>query len=151
MLQMKFKKIACSILLVFLVSSFSTVFASEETDSPTSSPASISLVSVSELASVPGQWDYIGSSTFTSSSAIAYSTGGDFAFCLYSGPTAVYELWEDDPGNNNNDYVGKAELSKDECGIVRGIGSFVDGDNKRAEFYVKKTGAGGSARIDFWD
>lgn len=150
-MQVKLKKMIVGIVLVFMVSSFPTAFASEETDSSASSPASISLVSVSELAALPGQWDYIGSSTFTSSSAIAYSTGGDFAFCLYSGPKAVYELWEDDPGNSNNDYVGKAEISKNQCGIVRGIGNFVDGDNKRAEFYVKKIGAGGSATIDFWD
>ncbi|WP_409162444.1 hypothetical protein [Paenibacillus sp. KR2-11] len=97
-----------------------------------------------------GEWDYLGSSTFTTGSAVAKSSGGDFLVCLESGPTGYYNLFEDDPAGNADERVGYVHLSAGDCGAFRSIGGFVDGDNKKAEFYVYKA-FGGTATVSFYD
>ncbi len=96
-----------------------------------------------------GEWDYLGSSTFVTTSAQAKSAGGDFLICLESGPSGYYNLYEYDP-DNADDRVGYVYLYPGACGAFRSIGGFVDGDNKRAEFYVYKA-FGGTATISFYD
>ncbi|AEI41011.1 hypothetical protein [Paenibacillus mucilaginosus] len=97
-----------------------------------------------------GEWDYVGSSTFTYSSAVAKSAGGDFLVCLESGPSGYYNLYEDDPDGNADERVGYVYLYAGACGAFRSIGGFVDGDNNRAEFYVYKA-FGGTATVSFYD
>lgn len=84
-------------------------------------------------------WDYLGEQSLFSNGAESdqfASTGGDYKICRdsYVGPAGKLkvELWEYDP-DSYNDYVGVRYLDRGECGIFRGIGSFVDGGNE-AEF-----------------
>jgi hypothetical protein len=58
-------------------------------------------------------------------------------------------LYEYDP-DNADDRVGYVYLYSGACGAFRNIGGFVDGDNKRAEFYVYKD-FGGTATVSFYD
>lgn len=143
---MKLKQISIAILslMCVLIIPFSTVSASDEGQvaSVVSDPTDI-------LPLGAGEWDYVGSSTFVSSSAYARSGGGDFMVCLNSGPTTYYYLYEYDP-DNADEYVGYVYLRAGQCGVFRSIGDYVDGDNKRAEFYVAKN-SGGTASVDFWD
>ncbi|WP_128381876.1 hypothetical protein [Streptomyces cavernae] len=87
-------------------------------------------------------WDYIGTTDFPVSTADyirtignALSTGGDIQACITSGSTRAraYDLWEYDP-NNDDEFVGAVDNAG--CWIWRDIGKYVDGDNKRAEFYI---------------
>ncbi|PJN90640.1 hypothetical protein [Bacillus sp. mrc49] len=87
-------------------------------------------------------WDYLGEQSLFSNGAESdqfASTGGDYKICRdsYVGPAGKLkvELWEYDP-DSYNDYVGVRYLDRGECGIFRGIGSFVDGGNE-AEFFAK--------------
>ena len=86
-------------------------------------------------------WDYIGTTDFKYvpdsyiKTSNALSTGGDIEACIVSGSTTrhTYDLWEYDP-NNDDEYIGS--VSNSGCWIWRNIGKYVDGDNKRAEFYI---------------
>lgn len=85
-------------------------------------------------------WDYIGDTKFPIGtdyirSGQALSTGGDIQACIVTGSTTkhAYDLWEYDP-NNSDEFVGS--VSGSGCWIWRNIGKYVDGDNKRAEFYI---------------
>ncbi|WP_437978308.1 hypothetical protein WMF11_17825 [Sorangium sp. So ce295] len=112
--------------------------------------SAVALVMTSSTASAgSGEWDYVGSSSFSYTSAVVKSAGGDFMICLESGPSGYYSLYEDD-SSNADEYVGYVYLRPGACGAFRGIGGFVDGDNDRAEFYVYKS-FGGSATMTFWD
>ncbi|MBP1079713.1 MULTISPECIES: hypothetical protein [Bacillus] len=89
-----------------------------------------------------GEWDYLGEETLYSNGAESHvyaSTGGDYRICRdkYVGPDSELkvELWEYDP-TSYNDYVGTRYLGSGECGVFRGIGSFVDGGDE-AEFFAK--------------
>ncbi|WP_221568674.1 hypothetical protein [Alkalihalobacillus sp. TS-13] len=59
-----------------------------------------------------------------------------------------YELWEYDPGSNNDDFVG---FTTDTGHTFRNIGKFVDGSNNRAEFYARKYVGHGSDSVYFYD
>lgn len=132
---------------------FSTAFASESVSNEDVTSENVATQGVTTNGVVSplgaGEWDYLGSSTFTTSSAIAHSSGGDFLVCLNSGPSGYYNLYEYDP-NNADDRVGYVYLTPGDCGAFRSIGGFVDGDNKKAEFYVYKS-FGGSATVSFYD
>ncbi|TCW41679.1 hypothetical protein EDC32_1011346 [Laceyella sacchari] len=132
-----------------LIIPFTTASASEVGQKGLVVPKSTVLSGNGASTYGPGEWDYVGSSTFTYSSAYAYSGGGDFMVCLASGPSTTYYLYEYDP-NNADEFVGYVYLSAGQCGVFRGIGGYVDGDNKKAEFYVEKD-VGGTATVDFWD
>lgn len=45
-------------------------------------------------------------------------------------------LYEDDAGDNPDDYVGANYFSPGECHTFSSIGKFVDGSNNKAEFFV---------------
>ncbi|MBH5317340.1 hypothetical protein I6N90_05875 [Paenibacillus sp. GSMTC-2017] len=110
---------------------------------------SVFLVSISVLYSTalaaPGL-DYIGhypmhykpdAQVWKWSTSVAYSGGGDFRICPSGASSAKeYVLWENDPGEDNDDHVGRVTLEPRECYTFRDIGRFVDGDNRKAEFYV---------------
>lgn len=107
-----------------------------------------------------GVWDNMGTYTMKFNTGanrfltpIVNSTGGDFKFCANNSLPGVntYVLWESDPdgGYDNDDWVGTVKLYNGDCAIFRSIGRFVDGDNKRAEFYVAALSY--SARISMWD
>lgn len=96
-----------------------------------------------------GRWDYVGYSPilrFTSNTGFKditdykHSTGGDFMFCINStafnkNQNIGYQLFEYDP--NVITYVGDViHLKQGYCAIYRGINSYVDGSNKKAEFAV---------------
>lgn len=104
-----------------------------------------------------GEWDYLGQrSTVSSQNPTNYvhSGGGDFKFQVASGPSggAWYQLREYDPGSNADELVTGYEylLYPGDTLIYRGIGSYVDGDNKKAEFYVYESFSG-SGSVKYWD
>ncbi|MGM0884594.1 MAG: hypothetical protein ACQEXQ_26600 [Bacillota bacterium] len=141
--KMKLKRICTLFISIICVIPFSSAnAASEDTVAPTTVNAEITPMGA-------GEWDYLGSSTFVNSSAIAKSSGGDFLVCLESGPSGYYNLYEYDP-DNADDKVGYVYLYPGACGAFRSIGGFVDGDNQRAEFYVYKAW-GGTATVSFYD
>lgn len=94
-----------------------------------------------------GTWDYLGSDDFTTQSRNFESGGGDFMICLDSAsPHGHYAMFEEDPANpddqvrtndgllNGLDFPG--DFNSSGCYAFRGIGSYVDGTNGKAEFYV---------------
>lgn len=97
----------------------------------------------------PGEWDYLGYDDFTYSSKTFYSGGGNFKFCITSGPTGWYYLYEDD-ATNADEWIGHWYLNAGSCVTVYDIGGYVDGDNKKAEFQIRKSFSG-SARVAAWD
>lgn len=104
-----------------------------------------------------GEWDYLGKlSTVSSQNPANYvhSGGGDFKFQVESGPGggAWYQLREYDPGSNADEVVTGHEylLYPGDTLIFRGISNYVDGDNKKAEFYVYESFSG-SASVKYWD
>lgn len=104
-----------------------------------------------------GEWDYLGKlSTVSSQNPANYvhSGGGDFKFQVVSGPGggAWYQLREYDPGSNADEVVTGHEylLYPGDTLIFRGISNYVDGDNKKAEFYVYESFSG-SASVKYWD
>ncbi|MDR2993760.1 MAG: hypothetical protein LBV11_08020 [Bacillus cereus] len=105
-----------------------------------------------------GEWDYLGWETTHWNSTTGYyitdpvySSGGDFKVCGTVNTNAVMYLYEYDSGSNKDEYVGQlnAYAGKESCKIFRSIGKFVDGDNKKAEFYIR-THANISG-AEFWD
>lgn len=104
------------------------------------------LLPFSSVNAGAGEWDSRGTYNADnwSSSHEAFATpavdsgGGAFKFCVSDQPVGGdwYRLWENDPGSRNDDYVGRKWLHHGECFTVRDIGRFVDGNNKKAEFYV---------------
>ncbi|CAG7646309.1 hypothetical protein PAESOLCIP111_05138 [Paenibacillus solanacearum] len=104
-----------------------------------------------------GEWDYLGQrSTVSSQNPTNYvhSGGGDFKFQVVSGPSggAWYQLREYDPGSNADEIVTGYEyfLYPGDTLIYRGISNYVDGDNKKAEFYVYERFSG-SGSVKYWD
>jgi hypothetical protein len=92
-----------------------------------------------------GEWDYITSDTIKNeNSKIVSSYGGDFQFEIFQpdiGPGFqwLYKIYEDD-GKLGDDYVGQYLLkntSKVQEITINARG-FKDGDNNKAEFYIKK-------------
>lgn len=144
---MTLKKISMLVLafaFVFVIP-FTSVSASEKelVNSVVTTP------SVSPMGA--GEWDYVGSSHVSYldagiyRSGYAHSTGGDFLVCATRGN--YYALWEYDP-TNADDHVSTKWIPAGGCTAWRDIGGFVDGDNKKAEFYVV---ANASAYVDFYD
>lgn len=99
-----------------------------------------------------GEWDKLGTYTYTYSSPTVYSSGGDFRVCLSgSTPFSVsLHLYEDDPGDNPDEYVGSNYFSPGECHTFSSIGKFVDGSNNKAEFFVTDY-SGKSKTVTFYD
>lgn len=152
--KMMLKKISMLFLaLTFaLVIPSSPAFASEKDQEV--SVVILPKASVSAGASImgPGEWDYVGSSTLSYVSSGVYASGyvhsggGDFLVCASRGN--YYDLWEYDGGHSTNDYVSTKWISAGGCTPWRDIGNYVDGDNKKAEFFVA---ASASANVDFYD
>lgn len=102
-----------------------------------------------------GQWNYLGSYDLNYRSQYGWwdtanvrSTGGGLRIKgeIYN---VDYELWEYDPGSNNDDYIGHHFQGVwDPYGIFN-VNSYVDGSNNRAELYVKTYADGDS--VKFWD
>ncbi|SFS63664.1 hypothetical protein [Marininema halotolerans] len=121
----------------------------------------VSILTVSSLTISPayadgGEWVSAGAdATFYENSKVVQITGGDFeASITVSGIRDAniseqdryvnFELWEDD-STNEDDYVGSCEVElKSDLGfghsdcIWRDIDKFVDGENGKAEFYLKR-------------
>ncbi|MBH5320270.1 hypothetical protein I6N90_20990 [Paenibacillus sp. GSMTC-2017] len=88
-----------------------------------------------------GVWNWIGEDQLTRlgpnfyvSAPTVNSTGGDFRVC--STVHDIYTLYEADSVPNPPDYVKRVATGSDKCAVWRGIGGFVDGDNRKAEFYI---------------
>lgn len=96
------------------------------------------LISPFSVFAGAGEWDYLGTQTYIYSSKPVYSGGGDFKVCLSSNMniSLSLHLYEDDAGDNPDEYVGSNYFSPGECHVFSNIGKYVDGDNNKAEFYV---------------
>ncbi|WP_058306264.1 hypothetical protein [Gracilibacillus massiliensis] len=104
-----------------------------------------------------GSWDVVGSDNWLMTGddsnlrtdATFHSLGGDYGFKVpphdydeflgYNDLGIVVELWEEDVGSGNDDYVGtfavKGAANYTLIYAARGVNAFVDG--ARAEFYTK--------------
>ncbi|MCR8842546.1 hypothetical protein NQ117_02520 [Paenibacillus sp. SC116] len=88
-----------------------------------------------------GKWNWVGEDRLTRlgpnfyvSSPTVNSTGGDFRVC--STANDYYTLYEADSVPNPPDLVWTEKTGSDGCAVWRKIGRFVDGDNRKAEFYI---------------
>ncbi|MCQ6562835.1 hypothetical protein [Paenibacillus mendelii] len=141
---------------------FSTASASGK-DGAEKTAASVSVVRANGDVVTPmgaGEWDYLGQRSTSSSenpSNYVHSGGGDFKYKVVSGPSggAWYQLREYDP-NNADDIITDPNgysyfyLYTGDTLIYRGISGAIDGDNKKAELYVKESFSG-SAQVQYWD
>ncbi len=92
-----------------------------------------------------GEWDYITSDVInTIDSKIVRSNGGDFRIeviqpYIGNGFTWLYKVYEDD-GRWGDDLVGTWNLYNKSSTQVIDINArnWIDGDNKKAEFYIRK-------------
>ncbi|CAL9670982.1 hypothetical protein [Streptomyces sp. enrichment culture] len=121
--------------------------------------ASLSLFAAPHAQAGPGEWDDLGWKSFYKDSSEYYpyrttavkSSGGDFKVCINTAATEdnglLYRLMEEDPGYD--DQVGDY-LTEPGCWVFRKIGSFVDGDNNRAEFYIR-TNDVSAMSVHYWD
>ncbi|CAM5476177.1 MULTISPECIES: hypothetical protein [Streptomyces] len=113
-----------------------------------SATAALSLFAAPHAQAGPGEWDDLGYRHFYDDGADYYpyrtsavkSGGGNFKVCINTastgdGPQDIYILEEDDPGYPDTP-VGEY-LYEPGCWVFRNIGSFVDGSNHRAEFYIR--------------
>lgn len=154
-----------TLILIFAVP-FSTMFADEpEMESRAvgetgDSAPNVTIIRANGDVVTPmgaGEWDYLGSLSTVSSqnpNNYVHSGGGDFKFQVVSGPGggAWYQLREYDPGSNADELVTGYEyfLYPGDTLIYRGISNYVDGDNKKAEFYVYESFSG-SGSVKLWD
>ncbi|MGP4111498.1 hypothetical protein ACTWP5_11335 [Streptomyces sp. 4N509B] len=106
------------------------------------------------IAAGPGEWDLVAESGFVQTSGYsitkqALSAGGDFLFCVTEG--GHHRLREAD--TNGDDFVDtsfRSYLQPGGCELYENIGSYVDGSNNRAEFYVERIETGGGT-VSFYD
>lgn len=122
-----------------------------EKDGLNASPDYIPIETISTVYQSPittlgaGEWDLVGTDRIKSgNSKIVKSSGGDFMIEFkqdYAGPgfTWVYEIWEDD-GIIGDDFLGRWTLANtgNYQSIKFSTRNIIDGDNKKAEIYVKK-------------
>jgi hypothetical protein len=84
-----------------------------------------------------------------------HSDGGSFKVCNYNMSSTKFFLYEYDPGSNNDDYVYSWTLGMSKCYTFTGLDKFKDGDNKKAELYVKAARASGGLayerQVKFYD
>ncbi|WP_191875691.1 hypothetical protein [Streptomyces filipinensis] len=100
-------------------------------------------------------WDYMGATDFYDGgggryyTADVYSTGGDIKICINTAATKnyVYDLWEHD-STNSDEFV--TAVTGGGCRTISNIGSYVDGDNGKAEFYVF-TYDSSAMSVKWWD
>jgi hypothetical protein len=106
-----------------------------------------------------GEWDYLTYDYINNgSSKIVSSGGGDFMFVIdqpYIGPgfTWLYKVYEDD-GAIGDDVVGTWEMGNydDPQAFIINARNYVDGDNDKAEFYIKKmTVPTQTVLVEFYD
>lgn len=111
----------------------------------------IALTSTFSSASAgAGEWDNMGTYALHNTSqsyikqtlpSLVKSSGGDFKACVkIKNPEDYYimvKLYEYDPANADEN-VGSGLIGKTGgCKTFSNIGKYVDGTNKKAEFYVK--------------
>lgn len=105
-------------------------------------------------AAGPGEWDDLGSHDVFYRSMYrtdaVKSAGGDFKACITTTTTEneAYHLREGDGDPQHTQRV--ATVYGAGCWIFRDIGSYVDGDNNRAEFFIGTTD-GSMLRVHYWD
>lgn len=103
----------------------------------------------------------VGKGTFSKSDDLYYSNwqksgGGKFAACMTSPkPNGgdVYAVYEYDKGSNKDERVGYATLTESQyCAQTNKASDFIDGSNKRAEFYVATLdGRAKNMNVSFYD
>ncbi|WHY59895.1 hypothetical protein [Cytobacillus firmus] len=77
-------------------------------------------------------------STSFRSSPTYTSDGGDFEACIFESTVVtdgVIEFWEEDPGPENDDFIGWGHFKNNHCVIAK-VGAKADGDNNKPEVYV---------------
>jgi hypothetical protein len=110
---------------------------------------------VNAYAEKHGGWNKVGEDRFKERSKTVKSGGGDFKFCLVSGPGGYYTLWEEDtwredgiPRNQDNKVASK-KLNKGQCAVFHNVNKYVD--EGQAEFYVTKNKNSGKAHVKCYD
>ncbi|QYR21008.1 hypothetical protein KZ483_25280 [Paenibacillus sp. sptzw28] len=150
-----------ALVCVLAVPFSSSAFASGEGANDKAAAAEVYIIRANGVTTMAaGEWDYLGARSTSSSenpSNYVFSGGGDFKYKVYSGPSggAWYQLREYDP-NNADDIITDPNgyslfyLYPGDTLVYRGISGAVDGDNNKAEFYVKESFSG-AATVQYWD
>jgi hypothetical protein len=93
----------------------------------------------------PGEWDYIGSSSFYEVNGTYYShevksSGGNFKACIETSTNGreLYGLFEADT-NSSHEKIGSSRTQVAGGCETWDVSAYVDGDNNRAEVYVATT------------
>jgi hypothetical protein len=77
------------------------------------------------------------------------SGGGNINICRDSSKSiGTYRLWEYDPGDGNDDYIGTYFLGTATWCKVVDVDAFTDGDNGDAEIYAVGTNKGAILHVD---
>ncbi|WP_238189453.1 hypothetical protein [Paenibacillus sp. L3-i20] len=119
-------------------------------------------ISLSAIVAVPFStastdgWQKVGEGTMAYQGGVTYksitveSKGDDFRVCSDKG--GAYTLREYDPGTNADENAGQKTIpSGGGCKTWENIGSFVDGTNNRAEFYVLTASSSGPPYVKLYD
>jgi hypothetical protein len=160
--EMKWQKISLFFLtftLALIIPFSSANAASVESQEP-SLPAASAGDTVSTMGA--GEWDYKGysyTSTFygyasgwpyygSAVYASGYVHSGGGSFKVYASKSGYYTLTEYDP-SNADDIVSTKWINAGGYAVWSNLGDYVDGDNKKAEFFVFSNVA--SSKVTFYD
>ncbi|MGI5353368.1 hypothetical protein ACQEU8_35070 [Streptomyces sp. CA-250714] len=95
-----------------------------------------------------GEWKDLGEHNFYTGTGSLYypwraatisSDGGDFRFCIRTSTSehlGLHQLREED-ADGSSERVKNVDAGPDGCATVPNLDSFVDGDDNRAEFYIR--------------
>ncbi|MBM7554563.1 hypothetical protein [Thalassobacillus pellis] len=104
-----------------------------------------------------GSWDYVTTEPFELKDGYLWvtkkvsSTGGDFMIKSNCNFYTEVQLWEYDPGSENDDLVDTRSFGYGDEEIFRDINSFVDGSNDKAEFFVVRYDDYNDGKVKFYD
>ncbi|MGP3974063.1 hypothetical protein ACTWQF_08455 [Streptomyces sp. 8N114] len=129
---------------------------------PASAASGSTEVLADSSAKIDDELNLIGRSSFRQdgglyvSKHIAKSGGGKFRDCMYSPkPNGgdEYLVYEWDKGSNKDERVSHGKLTeKNNCGGTNNASQYVDGSDKKAEFYaVTADGRAKNMNIAFYD
>ncbi|UQZ76862.1 hypothetical protein C2I17_21225 [Niallia circulans] len=159
-----FKKFGIGALTLGLLATSTNAYA-ETSDEVQKTPIKSTVITIGEDSGFTtmgaGTWDLInGGSTDWSfkkgekgSLGRVHSSGGDFRITFLGGHGEfTFDLMEYDPSGSTTVKKG-IKVKSDNTFTFRDISKYVDGDNKKAEFYIKyyNTKTSGFYRIFYYD
>ncbi|MFE7822204.1 hypothetical protein ACFU1R_29070 [Priestia megaterium] len=112
--------------------------------------------SLNPYTTMASGWQYITSDSFKTQSKTVNSAGGNVKIVItqpYIGPgfTWTYTLYEDDGYKFNKIDAWDGENKKGTYELIANVSSYVDGSNKKAELFLKKTVASATVKTKWYD